>query len=125
MVNCSLLQTRFGFSKAKDRPTHAKRKSNTQIDLWRGFRTEGVTFQDYFGHPLPVSACLPELRQKFAEPSERLGGGGVGAAEVSPGFVVVGFSFLGGELALPDLADLLDFLPSWFSVICAFKAAKS
>ncbi|CAJ1350224.1 unnamed protein product [Effrenium voratum] len=89
------------------------------------FRTEGVTFQDYFGHPLPVSACLPELRQKFAEPSERLGGGGVGAAEVSPGFVVVGFSFLGGELALPDLADLLDFLPSWFSVICAFKAAKS
>jgi len=31
----------------------------------KGMRIDGLTFQDYFGQPLPSDACLPELRQEF------------------------------------------------------------
>ncbi|OLP95887.1 Eukaryotic translation initiation factor 3 subunit A [Symbiodinium microadriaticum] len=31
----------------------------------KGMRIDGLTFQDYFGRPLPPDACLPELRREF------------------------------------------------------------
>ncbi|CAL1139869.1 unnamed protein product [Cladocopium goreaui] len=31
----------------------------------KGWRIQDVTFQDYFGRPLPADACLPELRREF------------------------------------------------------------
>lgn len=35
-----------------------------------GWRIQDVTFQDYFGRPLPADACLPELRREFAAPQK-------------------------------------------------------
>eukprot|EP00434_Breviolum_minutum_P016289 symbB.v1.2.014353.t1/scaffold1047.1/size141927/19 len=31
----------------------------------KGWRIQDVTFQEYFGRPLPADACLPELRREF------------------------------------------------------------
>lgn len=38
----------------------------------KGWRIQDVTFQEYFGQPLPADACLPELRRKFAAAKEEL-----------------------------------------------------
>lgn len=35
----------------------------------KGSRKNNMTFQEYFGYPLPADACLPELRAEFKAPS--------------------------------------------------------
>ena len=44
--------------------------SNVKHTALSGWRIQGVTFQEYFGRPLPADACLPELRREFAAEAE-------------------------------------------------------